>query len=154
MPNPFVHVELATGDIPATKKFYRKIFDWKLQDTKMGPGMTYTMLDVGKGVGGGMMKKSMPEAPAQWLSYVEVEDVAKTIAKARKLGASIVVESQDVMGMGTLGIFVDPTGAMLGIWQPAKKAPARKAPAQKAPAQKAPAQKAAAKPAKKKTRQR
>jgi len=143
MPNPFVHVELATGDIPAAKKFYRSLFDWKLKDTRMGPGMTYTMLDAGKGgVGGGMMKKAVPDAPTQWLSYVAVEDVAKTVAKARKLGATVIVESQEVMGMGTLAIFVDPGGAMLGLWQPAKRAPARKSAVK-------PAKKAVRKPARK-----
>lgn len=132
MPNPFVHVELHTADLKAAKKFYRSLFAWKLEDVKMGPGMKYTMLDVGKGVGGGMMTKPAPEAPAQWLSYVEVDDLAKTVAKARRMGANVIVEGQEVMGMGTLAIFVDPTGAMLGLWQPAKKKPARKAAAKPA----------------------
>jgi predicted enzyme related to lactoylglutathione lyase len=126
MPNAFVHTELSTDDVAAAKKFYRGLFAWKLKDTKMGPGMVYTLIDAGKGVGGGMMKKPMPDAPTQWLSYVEVASVAKTIAKAKKLGARICVESQSVMGMGTLGIFIDPAGAMLGLWEPAKKAPAKK----------------------------
>ena len=30
MGNPFAHIELTTGDLGAAKKFYKKLFDWKL----------------------------------------------------------------------------------------------------------------------------
>jgi hypothetical protein len=53
MANPFVHVELQTQDLSKAKKFYKSLFDWKLQDI---PKMDYTMVDVGKGTGGGMMR--------------------------------------------------------------------------------------------------
>ena len=138
MANPFVHIELNTDDATKAKKFYRRVFDWKLSDTKMGPGMTYTMLDVGKGTGGGIQKKQMAGAPTAWLPYVEVDDVKKTIAKAKKAGAQIMVEHMEIPGMGSFGIFVDPTGAGLGVWQTAPKGrraaakPKKKAPAKRA----------------------
>ena len=125
MANPFVHVELNTNDVASAKKFYKGLFKWKLKDVKMGP-TTYTMLDVGKGVGGGMMTKPMPEAPYFWLSYVQVDDVKKTIAKARALGAQVIVDYKEVEGSGSLGIFADPSGAVLGVWQPRRKAPAKR----------------------------
>ena len=121
MGNPFANIELNTGDLKAAKTFYKKLFDWKLTDMPMGPGEVYTMLDVGKGTGGGMQKKPMAEAPTQWLSYVEVDDVSKSIAKAEKLGAKIVVPHMDIGDNGTIGIFIDPTGATLGVWAQAKK---------------------------------
>jgi predicted enzyme related to lactoylglutathione lyase len=154
MGNPFVHIELNTDDVSAAKKFYRGLFDWKLEDQKMGPGMVYTMIGVGKGVGGGMMKKSMATTPTQWLSYVEVDDVAKSLAKVKKLGGNVVVEPMEVMGQGVLGVFIDPTGAALGLWQP-KRTPARKPAAAKTAAapKKAPA-KAAKAPAKKPAKKR
>ena len=129
MGNPFAHIELNTGDLGKAKAFYKKMFDWKLKDMPMGPGMTYTILDAGKAPGGGMQVK-MPEAPTQWLPYVEVADVKKAIAKAAKAGAQIVVPFMDIGGNGSLGVFVDPTGAALGVWAPLKKAakkPAKKA---------------------------
>jgi predicted enzyme related to lactoylglutathione lyase len=128
MPNPFVHVELNTDDVAKAKKFYKSVFDWKLQDV---PAMGYTMIDVGKHVGGGMQKKRMPEAPNAWLAYVEVADVKKTIAKAAKAGAQVIVDFMDMEGMGAFGIFMDPSGATLGVYQPPKK-PAPKAKKKKA----------------------
>jgi predicted enzyme related to lactoylglutathione lyase len=125
MGNPFVHLELNTGDVAKAKAFYKKLFDWKLKDESMGPGMTYTMLDAGKAPGGGMQQKPMPDAPTAWLPYVEVADVKRAIAKAEKNGATIVVPFMQIGPNGSLGIFIDPTGAALGVWTAAKK-PAKK----------------------------
>jgi predicted enzyme related to lactoylglutathione lyase len=117
MGNAFVHIELNTEDVDKAKKFYGKLFDWKIKP--WGDG--YQGIEVGQGTGGGMMKKPMPEAPTMWLPYVEVDDVKKTIAKARKLGADIKVEYMPIGDMGAIGVFVDPTGAGLGLWETAKK---------------------------------
>jgi predicted enzyme related to lactoylglutathione lyase len=120
MPNPFVHIELNTDDVAKAKKFYKGLFKWKLG--AMAPG--YTGIDVGKGgTGGGMQKKPMAEAPTLWLPYVEVEDVKKTVAKARKLGANVQVDYMEIGDMGAIGVFVDPTGAPIGVWAKAKKRP-------------------------------
>jgi len=142
MGNPFVHVELHADDVRAAKKFYKSVFDWKLEDM---PGMDYTMIGVGKGAGGGMMKKPMPDEPAAWLPYVEVADVKKTIEKAREAGANVVLPYQSIGDMGAIGVFMDPAGAAIGVWELAKKAAAPK----KAAAKKA-AKKTAKKAAKKK----
>ena len=56
MGNPFVHIELSTSDLAAAKRFYRSLFDWKLEDMTMEGG-TYTTVSVGKGTGGGMQAK-------------------------------------------------------------------------------------------------
>ena len=118
MANPFVHVELNTTDLGKAKPFYTALFDWKLEDAPMGPDMAYTMIKVGEGTGGGMMKHPMPGAPSMWLPYVLVADVKAATEKARKLGATIIREPMEVPGAGTLAIFLDPTGAALGLWQP------------------------------------
>ena len=130
MPNAFVHIELNTDDVAKAKKFYKGLFKWKFG--AMGPG--YTGIDVGKGgTGGGMQKKPMPDAPTMWLPYVEVDDVKKTVAKASKLGAKVMVDFMEIGDMGAIGVFVDPTGAAVGVWAAAKKAKksAKKAKAKK-----------------------
>lgn len=133
MGNPFCHIELHTPDVAKAKKFYKALFDWKLEDMKM-PGATYTMIGVGKGTGGGMMTKPMPEAPTQWLPYIEVDDVKKSVAKAKKAGAQVIVEYMPIGPNGengAFGIFIDPTGAGCGVWQGPKKKPAAKKAAKK-----------------------
>ena len=124
MGNPFVHCELSADDVGAARKFYSKVFDWKIgrADPKMGD---YAMIDVGsKTSGGGLTKKMMPGQPTAWLNYVEVASVKKTMAKAEKAGAKALVPFQEIGEMGAIGVFMDPQGAALGVWEkgkPAKK---------------------------------
>lgn len=122
MGNPFVHAELATTDIAKAKAFYTSLFNWKLDDRDMGGGMTYTLIRVGEGTGGGMMNQMMPGAPSAWMPYVLVDDIRAATAKAKALGAKTMAEVKEVMGMGTLSIIVDPTGAVFGLWEPKMKA--------------------------------
>src|SRR6266700_1061407 len=103
MPNPFVHLELNSTDVDKSKAFYGKLFEWKLEDVPMGD-MTYTMIGVGSGTGGGIMKQLMPGAPSAWLAYVEVADIAAATKKAQSLGAKVMKDVTEVMGMGWLSI--------------------------------------------------
>jgi hypothetical protein len=99
MGNPFTHIELNTTDVAKAKSFYGALFDWTLEDLPMGP-TTYTMIKVGTGTGGGMMKHPMPGAASAWIPYVEVGDIETATGKAKSLGGN-----------------VDPTGATLGLWK-------------------------------------
>jgi uncharacterized protein len=117
MANPFVYVELNTTDVSASKTFYTKLFDWKLEDV---PNMDYTFIKVGEGTGGGMMKHPVPGAPSSWLAYVAVDDINAATAKAKSLGATIKMGPQEVMGHGHMTVITDPTGAPLALWQPIK----------------------------------
>lgn len=118
MANPFVHVELHTGDIARAKEFYGKLFDWKLQDVPMPGGGSYTLIQVGQGTGGGMTVNQAPGAPPHWLAYVGVDDVRASTRKARELGAKIVMDVMEVGEFGTMSMITDPTGATLALWQP------------------------------------
>ncbi len=121
--NLFAHYQLNTGDPSRAKKFYKALFAWKFEELKMAPGMTYTAFDTGsRESGGGMQTPEDFDGKAAWVNYVQVADVKKCIAKAAKLGAQVVVEYQPIPDMGGFGIFIDPTGAMLGVWEPEKKA--------------------------------
>jgi len=119
MANAFVHVELNTTDVDKAKAFYGKLFDWTLEDVPMGDS-AYTMIKVGEGTAGGIMKHPVPGAPSAWLAYVAVDDIKAATAKAKALGARIMTDVTEVMGMGWLSILIDPTGAALGLWQPKK----------------------------------
>jgi predicted enzyme related to lactoylglutathione lyase len=116
MPNPFVHVELNSTNVDKARNFYRQLFDWKLEDMKAGD-IDYTTIGVGEGTGGGMMKQLIPKAPSAWLPYVGVSDIQATTKKAKALGATVMKDVTAVNDMGWLSIVVDPTGAMLGLWQ-------------------------------------
>ena len=114
MGNPFVHVELLTNDVAKARKFYTGLFDWHLEDV---PGMDYTIIKVGEGTGGGMMKNPMPDAPSFWMAYVHVADAVAATEKAKSLGATICKEVTEIPGIGWFSVITDPTGATLALWQ-------------------------------------
>jgi predicted enzyme related to lactoylglutathione lyase len=118
MPNPFVHVELQTHDLPKAKEFYTRLFGWNLQEIGMPDSTeTYTMIDVGDGTGGGMFTNPDPDVPPCWLAYVGVDDVRAMTDRARELGADIRVEVMEIGTYGLMSVFIDPTGATLALWQ-------------------------------------
>jgi predicted enzyme related to lactoylglutathione lyase len=117
MPNPFVHVELNTTDLPKAKEFYSQLFNWSLEDVPMPQG-TYTLIKPGSGTGGGMMTHPMPGAPSMWLAYVQVDDVNASTEKAQSLGANVVVQPMEIPNVGWFSIFQDPTGATLALFKP------------------------------------
>jgi predicted enzyme related to lactoylglutathione lyase len=116
MPNPFVHVELNTTDLGQAKVFYGQLFDWKFESFPMENG-EYLLLRVGEGTGGGMMQNPLLPGHSLWLAYVQVDDIEAATAKARSLGATIVVDVTQVAEAGWFSIIEDPTGAKLGLWK-------------------------------------
>ena len=120
MANPFVHVELNTTDVAKAKSFYGNLFGWKLEDVEMNGG-TYTMINVGEGTGGGIIKHPVPGAPSAWLAYVQVDDIGAATQKAKSLGAKVMKDVTEVMGVGSFSVIVDPTGAALALWKPKSK---------------------------------
>jgi hypothetical protein len=115
MAHPFVHCELNSTDVTAAKTFYGSLFGWELKDEIMPTG-AYTMIGVGDGTGGGIMKQMIPGAPSSWVPYVLVSDIEADTKKAESLGATLMVPVTDI-GMGKLSILADPTGAPVGLWQ-------------------------------------
>ena len=65
-----------------------------------------------------MMKQMVPGAPSVWMPYVLVKDIDAATKKAKKLRVKIMKDVTEVKGLGWLSIIVDPTGAMLGLWEP------------------------------------
>ena len=112
MANPFVHIELHTGDLAKSKAFYSQLFDWKLEDVATPEnGVPYTMINVGSGTGGGMMVNLAQHEPAHWQAFVGVDDIKASTEKAKSLGATVVQEVMDMGDHGWISVIVDPAGA-------------------------------------------
>jgi uncharacterized protein len=117
MPHPFVHVELQTNDLARARQFYTGLFGWKLEDMPMPGGGTYTMIGVGDGTGGGMMRNPAPGTASHWLAYVGVDDIGAATKKAKELGATVVMDVTEVGQFGSMSVITDPTGATFAMWK-------------------------------------
>jgi predicted enzyme related to lactoylglutathione lyase len=116
MGKPVVHWEFWTENLAKVSDFYAKVFDWKIQDM---PGMNYRMVDTqGPGINGGIMtpQRSGPW-PGNMSFYIDVEDLKSYRKRIVDAGGKILVEEQQVPGMGAFSLFSDPDGRVLGIWK-------------------------------------
>src|SRR4026208_748744 len=116
MANPFVHIELNTTDPAKAKTFYGKLFNWQLADMPMNEG-TYTLINVGEGTGGGIMKHPMPGQPPIWIPDVEVSGPQAQAEQARTRGGTTIQGVVEVQERGTFSVVLDPAGAAVGLWE-------------------------------------
>lgn len=118
----FVWDELMTTDVEGAKRFYGEVVGWESRDEEMGPAGTYTLFSAGGAdrAGGMARPESAGEMQPAWLTYLGTADVEATAAKAKELGASMVMEPVDVTSVGRIAVIADPTGAVIGLFQPAE----------------------------------
>jgi len=116
MGKPVVHWEFWSTDPAKVSEFYSKVFEWKIQDM---PEINYRVVDTGgQGINGGIMtpKRSGPW-PGNMSFYIDVDDLASYRKRITAAGGKILVEEQEVPGMGSFALFSDPDGRVLGIWK-------------------------------------
>ena len=111
-------VDLGTSDLDGAKRFYGALFGWDAQVADDPQAGGYVMFMLGGEAAAGAMKTMSPEQPVAWSTYVAVSDADATMAKAESGGAKVIVAPMDVMDVGRMAMFQDPTGAVLGLWQP------------------------------------
>jgi uncharacterized protein len=113
--------EVYVPDAGAAIDFYTKALDFGTQEFDMGPMGTYKMLTKdGKGVAGVMSttEMQMPDVPAQWSTYIGVDNVDASLEKCLALGAKVVVPTMDVPTVGRMVLIQDPQGAHVWLFTP------------------------------------
>ncbi|HKZ12317.1 MAG TPA: VOC family protein [Solirubrobacterales bacterium] len=112
-------VDLSCADVDASARFYEDLLGWDAGEMPNSAEMggyrraTFEGDDVA-----GLMPAMQPGQPQMWSTYIAVEDAAATAAKVTAAGGSVIAEPMDVMDLGRMAIFADPTGAVFGVWQP------------------------------------
>jgi predicted enzyme related to lactoylglutathione lyase len=112
--NPVVHLELHTGDLPQARDLYAELCGWRPEWVETRAG-SYLSLELGDGFGGGIVECGV-QRPL-WLPYVEVSDLAKATGRARKLGASVLLEPREGPA-GWRSVVGTPFGGEIAFWQP------------------------------------
>jgi predicted enzyme related to lactoylglutathione lyase len=55
--------------------------------------------------------------PGNMALYIAVDDLAQYRRRVVEAGGTIVVEEQEVPGMGSFSLFADPDGRVMGMWK-------------------------------------
>src|SRR3954468_78364 len=113
MPHPIVHAEIRSADPDATRAFFGQPFGWTYNPGAV-PG--YTFVDTG-----------VPDALYTAISplqgdtdlvtfFVGVEDMARSIGDATRLGGKVVQDPVEVPGV-RFALIADPLGHVVGLAQ-------------------------------------
>jgi predicted enzyme related to lactoylglutathione lyase len=110
---PVVHLELHTGDLETAGAFYTELCGWRpeLVDAHHRP---YLALELGRGLGGGIVECDTKRP--LWLPYVEVSRIAEVTDRARRLGASVLLEPREGPA-GWRSVVATPNGGEIAFWQ-------------------------------------
>lgn len=121
-----VHFEIPAEDVKRAREFYKKAFDWKIDDV---PEMDYAMLrttetdEKGRpkepgAINGGMMIRKAPiKSP---VITIGVEDIAKSLEEVKGLGGKVIRDKTPVGDMGFSAYFKDTEGNIVGLFQPTR----------------------------------
>ena len=119
----FSWAELMTRDVEGSKKFYKELLGWEMDEMPMEGG-AYTVLKVGGEAVAGLMAMpaEVPEmVPTHWATYITVSDVDAVAKKAQEMGAKMIVPPRDIPGVGRFSTFQDPQDAVINVIQYSKK---------------------------------
>jgi predicted enzyme related to lactoylglutathione lyase len=106
-------VDNLVGDVPAALRFYGELLGWEFDGP--GPGDYYVAKLRGSDVAG--VGQAPPGVSPGWNTYVSVASAEATARAAER----VVVEPFDVLPAGRLAALQDPTGAFIGLWEPAER---------------------------------
>ena len=115
--NRIFWLEIASNDIPGSANFYQDLLGWPMvRDEEMD--YTMTAFERGEtGVGLAPVNEEQGVAPGSVLVYVNVPDVDATIARAKELGAPILVDKTEIPTVGWMAVFGDPGGNRIAVME-------------------------------------
>jgi len=113
-PHPVRRFQILARDPQATATFYQRVFGWEI-DQRNALGVR--QLSTGaEGMAGGIWP-TPPEGKPLVQLFVAAPDLEATVARARGLGAQVVVPPQSLPDGDALAILVDPEGRPFGVYR-------------------------------------
>lgn len=108
-----VHIEFKSSDFARTSAFYAKLFDWR---TEQNASNSYMKFDSSDGPSGGWVRADLVQSPGP-VAYLVVDDLSAKLDEVEAAGGRVLVRTMPFAGGGEIGLFADPDGNVLGLWQ-------------------------------------
>ena len=113
-----VWVDLSSNDAAGSREYYAKLFGWAIEVSPDPAYGGYGTAKLGGKDAAGISPAMAPGTPTAWSVYIGTPDAAATAAKVEAAGGKVVMPPFEVGDQGTMGVFQDPTGAFISVWQP------------------------------------
>ncbi len=111
--------DLTVKDAPGLRDFYREVVGWGVDALSMGEYDDYCMKEPasGKTVAGVCHARGPnTKLPPQWIIYITVENVDKSIERCKALGGK-VIDGPRMSGDKPFCVIQDPAGAVAALVQ-------------------------------------
>jgi predicted enzyme related to lactoylglutathione lyase len=111
-------VDIMVSDLSRSQAFYRSLFGWEFTESQEEFG-GYCNAHLGGDLVAGMgpTMEGMEEAPHVWTTYLATDDSAATKEAVLAAGGQVMVEPMAVGSFGTMAVYIDPTGSVVGTWE-------------------------------------
>lgn len=111
------HIEFATSDVAASRRFYESIFGWRFEDAS---GMKkYVMFATPSGQGGGFdagARSNVPSATGP-IQHIELSDIDAMLAPIAKMGGKTLLPKTKISDeFGYFAPFFGNVGNRLSLW--------------------------------------
>jgi predicted enzyme related to lactoylglutathione lyase len=115
--------DLTVQNAEEIRDFYEAVAGWKSTPVQMGDYNDYCMTTPGDGkVAAGICHARGANAglPPQWLVYISVADIEKSLKACRGAGGKVLAGPREMADHGHVAIIQDPAGAVAALFQPFK----------------------------------
>lgn len=108
------HIDIPVTDMVRAKSFYSTLFGWEIAEIPGYEG--YPMWRAPNQIsGGGLAPRG--EGFTQPRSYVEVDSIDDTLAKATEQGATTLMEKSPISETSWWAVLQDPDGNSVGLYE-------------------------------------
>jgi predicted enzyme related to lactoylglutathione lyase len=117
MTNGISWFQIGTDDPATAQRFYGSLFGWTFQADPDSPGYQIITTPAADSIRGGLSDTG-GKAPNHAVFYVEVADVAATVAAAEAAGGKALVPAQRTPDGLVFAHLLDPSGNQFAIYTP------------------------------------
>jgi uncharacterized protein len=108
------HIDIPVSDLTRAATFYSELFGWQIAEM---PGFEgYPMWQAPNKVSGGGLAPRSDEF-TQPRSYVEVDSIDETLAKATQRGATVLMAKTPISETSWWAVLEDPDGNHIGLYE-------------------------------------
>ncbi|MGH3982294.1 MAG: VOC family protein [Pseudonocardiaceae bacterium] len=122
--------DLGSPDVAASARFYSDLFGWTATVVSDPGAGGYTTLSRDGKLAAAVAEHQIdtpyhrpygPDQqlgmPAAWTVYFATDDADALTQRAVAAGGEIIMSPMEVLGLGRMAVFADPTGAAFAVWQ-------------------------------------
>jgi predicted enzyme related to lactoylglutathione lyase len=117
MPNNWLWAELWTDDPDSAASFYKVVVGYKSKTVSDTDGSDVMILGMQGIARASVVKTPWEDVEPNWLPYLLVDDIDKTLKSVEKHGGSIVLYTANDANNADVAIVADPTGGVFALQQ-------------------------------------